>query len=185
MMSRFMANRPISVSIAKPPTVSPPPIFWKSQTTSSRGKGICCLASNLTMSGIFFSSTGGSLTNRTSPLWPGMLMAISSLPMGFREKNFSSASRVRASGSASGWDKILACSMKSYPVAVGLPSIISMRRALRAHWPISMPQTPMGIAMLSARPGVGLVRPGASPGGRVGVCLKVSYAIRRVRSSGR
>ena len=51
MMSRFMANRPISVSMAKPPTVSPPPIFWKSQTTSSSGKGICCFASNLTMSG--------------------------------------------------------------------------------------------------------------------------------------
>ncbi len=35
------------------------------------GNGICCLASNLTMSAIFFSSTGGSLTKRARPLWPG------------------------------------------------------------------------------------------------------------------
>ena len=79
-MSRFMANRPISVSIAKSVTTSPPAIFWKSQTTSSSGNGICCLASNWTMSAIFFSSTGGSLTNRARPLWPATLMATMSLP---------------------------------------------------------------------------------------------------------
>ncbi len=79
MMSRFMANRPISVSSAKPSMTSPPPIFWKSQTTSSSGKGICCFASNLTISAIFFSSTGGSLTNRARPDWPAMPMATSSL----------------------------------------------------------------------------------------------------------
>ena len=106
-----MANRPISVSmreaVGRP---SPPAIFWKSQTTSSSGNGICCLASNLTISAIFFSSTGGSLTNRARPDWPAMPMATSSPLTSLRERNFSSASRMSLSGSASGWERILGCS---------------------------------------------------------------------------
>jgi hypothetical protein len=106
-MSRFIANRPISVSSAKPSTTLPAPSFWKSQTTSSRLNGICCLASNLTMSAIFFSSTGGSLTKRARPLWPGTAMATVSPRRVLRDRNCSSASRMSWSGSASGWLRIL------------------------------------------------------------------------------
>ena len=111
MASRFMANRPISVSMAMPSITIPWPSFWKSQTTSSRLKGICWRASKATMSLIRFSSTGGSFTKRTSPLLPGTAMARWSPFQLFRFRKVSSASRMSASLSASGWLRILACSM--------------------------------------------------------------------------
>jgi hypothetical protein len=43
------------------------------------GKGICCIASNLTMAGTFLGSTGGSLVKRAKAEWPGTETAIAAL----------------------------------------------------------------------------------------------------------
>ena len=49
--------------------------------------GICCLASYLTMSGIFLASTGGNLMNRDKPLCPETEIATRSPLTELRERN--------------------------------------------------------------------------------------------------
>ena len=74
-------------------------------------KGICCRASYLTMSGIFFDSTGGSLMNRAKPLWPETEIATLSPRTELRERNCVRASEISSSALASGWLRSLGYSM--------------------------------------------------------------------------
>src|SRR5688572_30591818 len=106
------------------------------------------MASNLTISGIFLGSTGGSLMKRAKLDWPLTLTPTAEPLVWWRSMKFASAVRSMPSLLSPATERICSCSMISKSsIRKRSPSRTSFT-ALRARLPRSIPQAERALAML-------------------------------------
>ncbi len=100
------------------------------------------------MLGTSLGFTGGSFTKRLSVLWPGTATTMRSLRRSWRSRSCLRASAMRAARSASGCERILACSTYSWARASILSPTWRTRSAFNAHCPMSIAHTGRGDGMV-------------------------------------